>query len=396
MSATDRMTALELRSAIALAAMYFLRMLGLFMVLPVLGLYVDKLPGATPTLIGLAIGLYGLTQASLQIPFGTWSDRIGRKPVITLGLVIFTVGGLVAAAAHHILTIVIGRALQGAGAVSGATLALAADLTRPAQRTKSMAIIGISIGAAFSLAFICGPIIDAHYGLRGVFVVSALTGIGALCLLWLVVPHAPERLPVTVVRGDSKNPQLRSLYFGVLCLHLVLAASFVSIPGVLLHDLGLPKVEHYKVYIPALVISLILIGPLLGRSHRSGMVTGLFPAAIGCLAAAEGLLWLGPSDTWFVTTSLTIFFMGFNFLEASLPSLISRAAPTSGKGAALGTYSTGQFVGTFIGGVTGGTAATHFGAHGVFAVAGGLAVLWLLVAWRTAVPVVEQEDPISS
>ncbi len=376
------MTALELRTALALAAAFFLRMLGLFMVLPVLALYVDTLPGATPLLIGLALGLYGLSQAALQIPLGKWSDQIGRKPVITIGLLIFTVGGLVAAAAHHILAVVIGRTLQGAGAVSGATLALAADLTRPEQRTKTMAIIGISIGAAFSLGFVCGPIVDAHYGLRGVFLVSAATGLGALTLLWTVVPSAPARLAITVVPASAATQQLRSLYFGVLCLHLVLAASFVSIPVLLLHELALPKVAHYTVYVPALVISLLLIGPFLGRSHRTGMTAGMFPVAISCLALGEFLLWWGPANQIFITASLTVFFMGFNFLEALLPSLISRAAPASGKGAALGTYSTGQFVGTFIGGLTGGAAATLFGTRGVFAVAGSLALGWLILAWR--------------
>jgi MFS family permease len=378
------MTATELKTAVALAAAFFLRMMGLFMVLPVLALYAHTLPGATPLLVGLALGLYGFSQALLQIPFGRWSDLHGRKPVIAVGLGIFVAGGLIAAAAEHIVTIIIGRTLQGAGAVSGATLALAADLTRPEQRTKTMAIIGISIGAAFSLAFVLGPIVDAHFGLGGVFLAGALGGVGALLLVLMVVPSVISPQPANVTAARAAPGELRALYVGVLCLHLILAASFVSIPTVLLHDLALDKTSHYSVYLPALLISLICIGPLVSKSHRTTVTVGLFPAAIACLAVAEFLMWVLTPTKGVFTACLTLFFVGFNFLEASLPSLISRAAPSNGTGAALGAYSTGQFVGTFCGGLTGGLAATWFGTHGVFGVMGVIALLWLAFAWRTA------------
>ncbi len=378
------MTPSERRTAIALAAAFFLRMLGLFMVLPVLALYADHLPGATPLYVGLALGLYGFSQAALQIPFGRWSDRIGRKPVIAIGLLIFTAGGLVAACAEHIFTVILGRTLQGAGAVSGATLALAADLTRPVQRTKTMAIIGISIGAAFSLAFVLGPILDAHYGLRGVFLAGAGTGLGALVLIMFAVPKAPPMQAIVITSAAATSGELRALYFGVLCLHLVLSASFVSIPLILAQDLALPKAAHYTLYLPALLLSLLLIGPLLSRSHRGDLTSVAFPAAIACLVAAEGLLWLMPATRIGVTATLTLFFAGFNFLEASLPSMISRAAPVSNKGAALGTYATGQFVGTFLGGLGGGVAASLFGTHGVFAAAGLIALGWLLLSRHAA------------
>ncbi|MGH8596904.1 MAG: MFS transporter, partial [Gammaproteobacteria bacterium] len=218
MSTSSRMTARELSTAVALAAAFFLRVLGLFMVLPVLALYGNRLPGATPLLIGLAIGLYGCTQALLQIPFGHWSDRYGRKPVIAVGLAVFTIGGFVAASAEHIAAVILGRALQGAGAVSGATLALAADLTRPEQRIKTMAIIGISIGAAFPLAFVIGPIIDAHFGLHGVFLAGAAGGIGALLLIVFAVPRVvASATPIDTT--DTRSSELRSLYLGVLFLH---------------------------------------------------------------------------------------------------------------------------------------------------------------------------------
>lgn len=374
------MTPVERRTAVALAAALFLRMMGLFMVLPVLALYAEELPGATPLLVGLALGLYGFSQALLQIPFGRWSDRAGRKPVIAFGLAVFSLGGLVAASANHILLVIIGRTLQGAGAVSGATLALAADLTRPEQRTKTMAIIGISIGGAFSLAFILGPAIDAAYGLRGVFLTAAATGVGALLLVLFAVPAPPPPQAIVITRAADTSPYLRALYCGVLFLHLVLAASFVSIPLVLVQDLALPKSEHYTVYLPALLLSLVMIGPLLSRSHTSVVDARLFPVSIGCLALAEFLFWLLPASFGGVVATLTLFFAGFNFLEALLPSMISRAAPAGGKGLALGTYATGQFVGTFLGGLTGGAAASLFSTHGVFAVGGGLALCWLLLA----------------
>lgn len=378
------MTATERRTAVALAAAFFLRMLGLFMVLPVLALYADSLPGATPLYVGLALGLYGFSQAALQIPFGRWSDRRGRKPVIAIGLAIFALGGVVAAFAEHIFTVIIGRTLQGAGAVSGATLALAADLTRPEQRTKTMAIIGISIGAAFSLAFVIGPLIDAHYGLQGVFVAAASTGLGALLLILLAVPAAPPIQAIVVTPATAISSELRALYIGVLCLHLVLSASFVSIPVILAQDLALPKAAHYTVYVPALLLSIVIIGPLIGRSHRGNLTQLAFPCAIGCLVAAECLLWLTPATRGGMVAILTLFFTGFNFLEALLPSMISRAAPVSNKGAALGTYATGQFVGTFLGGLLGGAAATAFGSHGVFAAAGSIALCWLLASRHDA------------
>ena len=391
------MTPLELRTALALAAAFFLRMLGLFMVVPVLALYVDHLAGATTFLVGLALGLYGLTQALFQIPMGRWSDRIGRKPVITLGLTIFTLGGLVAASAAHILAVVAGRALQGAGAVSGATLALAADLTRPEHRTTTMAIIGVSIGVAFSLAFVIGPMIDAQFGLRGVFVGGALCGLGALGLILFAVPEAPTPRPrETGAISTAPAAELGTLYLGVLCLHLVLAASFVSIPVVLAHDLGLPKAQHYTIYIPVMLISMLCVGPLIGRSSRLSFAARLFPTAIGCIGIAELLLWCTPPNRYAVGAVLTLFFIGFNFLEASLPSRISRAAPASGTGGALGAYSTGQFVGTFIGGVSGGAVAQVFGTHGVFAAASALSLAWLLLTLRTPISDAAAENSLSA
>ncbi|HMM74835.1 MAG TPA: MFS transporter [Gammaproteobacteria bacterium] len=380
----DRMTRDEVRTALALSAVFFMRMMGLFMVLPVLALYVEHLQAATPLLIGCALGIYGLTQASLQIPFGKWSDRVGRRPVITVGLVVFALGGLVAAASTHIYAVILGRALQGAGAVSGATLALAADLTRPSQRTKTMAIIGVSIGAAFTTAFLVGPLLDAWFGLRGVFLAGAALGLAALLLLWIAVPTpAAAAAPVEARAAEGRHTtrELRHLQTSVFFLHLVLAASFVAIPVLLASDLGLPKDRHFELYIPVLAASVLLIWPLL-RSSREHMDRRLFAAAIACLGVGEALLWLLPARIYPMAFALTIFFTGFNYLEALLPSWISRAAPSAQKGSSLGAYATGQFLGTFVGGLAGGALAGYVGTHGVFAAAALVCAGWLVFSLR--------------
>ena len=384
------MTPTEWRTAFALAAVFFMRMLGLFMVVPVLGRYVRHFEAATPLLIGLALGIYGATQAVLQIPFGRWSDRIGRKPVISAGLVVFIAGSLLcalAASAASIWGVVIGRAVQGAGAVSGTTLALAADLTRATERTKTMAVIGICIGAAFSVAFVVGPLLDAHFGLAGVFLASAVLGVAALVLLWACVP-TPGVEDLDPVRATDTPEfagnqfELRRLQMGVLFLHMALTASFVSIPVVLSQELSLAANRDFEIYLPVLLLSLVAMGPALALARRPAWSGRVFAGAILCLGLGELLLWLVPARVWPVGAALTLFFTGFNFLEASLPSQISRAAPAARKGAALGAYSTGQFIGMFVGGVSGGWIASHLGTRGVFAAVALLCLCWWVLAVR--------------
>jgi MFS family permease len=369
----------ELRAGIALAAIFFLRMLGLFMLLPVLALYADRLVAATPLLIGLALGIYGLTQAAMQIPMGRWSDRRGRKPVIATGLLVFAGGGILAASSSHIAVVIVGRALQGAGAISGAILALAADVTRPQHRTKVMALIGISIGISFSAAFVLGPVIDGWIGLSGLFWVSAALGLAAQPLLWFAVPDpiAPAA-PVAARSGRALSPGLLSLYVGVFCLHGILAASFVSIPVLLRTGLGIAVAEHYATYLPVLGCSLLIVGPMIMLSHRAGLADTLYRCAVALVVFGELGLWLAPPNVLVIGACLTAFFVGFNYLEASLPSMVSRAAPAASRGSALGTYATAQFIGMFAGGVLGGAIADVAGYRLVFAGMAVVGAFWLL------------------
>ncbi len=383
-SASTAFTPQERHATFALAGVFFLRMLGLFMLVPVLALYANELAGATPFMVGLTLGIYGLTQACLQIPFGTLSDRIGRKPVIAMGLVIFTLGTAIAAFANHILLILIGRAVQGAGAVSGATLALAADLTRESQRTKVMAIIGVSVGIAFSVAFVLGPMIDGAVGLHGLFIASGVAGALALPVLFYLVPSPPEQMRRTapISWAAVSAPELRVLYFGVLALHLVLAASFVAIPIDLKEGLNLPTARHHTVYLPVLLVSIMLVVPLIRLSMRPGWLMRISRLAVALLCVAELMLWLSWHHRIGTYVSLTVFFTAFNFLESSLPSLISRVAPPAYKGTALGAYATFQFLGMFIGGTLGGLVASRLGFALVPCVCAGLCLVWLVAALR--------------
>lgn len=387
----DRLDRKELRTAAALASIFFLRMLGLFMLLPVLALYAERIDGATPLLIGAALGVYGLTQAALQIPMGRWSDRIGRKPVIAFGLLIFTAGGVVAALGGHIFAVLAGRALQGAGAISGAVLALASDLTRPQHRTAVMALIGVSIGIAFSAAFVLGPWLDSLFGLAGLFWVAAALGLAAMPILMFGVPTPPA--PTIALPGEQRRiswpppRDLLSLYIGVFCLHGILAASFISIPLMLQKGIGLDSGQHYSVYVPVLIVSLLCVTPMIMLAHRTGLGVQLYRIAIASVIVGELVLWLAPVQKMTIALGLTAFFIGFNFLEASLPSMVSRAAPEEGRGGALGTYSTAQFVGLFAGGLGGGALSGAFGYRFVFAISALVACGWLI--YSIAVPVRE-------
>lgn len=380
----DRMTPVELRSSLALALVFFLRMMGLFLILPVFVLYAENLHGATPTLIGIALGSYGLTQAVFQIPFGICSDRIDRKTVISIGLLIFITGSITAALAKSIYTVILGRALQGTGAIAAAIMALAADLTRDNQRSKAMALIGISIGISFSLSFVVGPVLNPFIGVPGLFFLSAGLAFLAIIILYTLVP-VPERhllLPEQQAQAGQLRSvlvvsQLQRLYISIFILHMLLMSSFVAVPLALRDAAGLDPAHHWEVYLPVLIISGLVMVPFLLLGERYNKINVFFGGAVILMALSQFGLYFGHNSLVQITGFLLIFFVSFNYLEATLPALITRYAPRSGKGTALGVYSTSQFIGTFCGGVSGGHLYERFGLSGVFLFGGILAVLWL-------------------
>lgn len=377
-----KMNRSEWRATGALSSIYALRMFGMFMVLPVLSLYAKHLSlGVSGLEIGLAVGIYGLLQAMLQVPLGAVSDRLGRKPVIAGGLLLFAAGSLLAAWAPDINWLIAGRALQGAGAISSAASALLADATRPQVRTQAMTILGAGMGASFLLALILGPPLSGVIGVPGIFALTGVLTLAALPVLWQGVPRVP-RLPAEpgALRRALADPQLLRLDAGIFLLHTMMTALFVAAPFVLRQTLGLPAERQWEVYLPVLVASIVPVFALIHRIEASGRVKPAFIGAILLLAlalAAAGLL-RDSADGFAVT--LFVFFLGFNYLEGTLPSLISRRAPAAGKGAALGVYSTCQFLGGFAGGVLGGTLLSNFGTADVFFAAAALALPWLLIA----------------
>lgn len=386
MQPKDKMTETELKGSLSLAGVLFLRMLGLFLILPVFSLYARNLPEATPMLVGLAFGIYGLTQASLQIPFGMLSDKVGRKPVIFAGLLIFIVGSLIASSADSIWTMMLGRAIQGAGAISAALMALAADLTRDQQRTKAMALIGISIGVAFSLAFVAGPVLDAMIGVSGIFLFSAALAVLAMVVLYLVVPdpqhssfHSDTEVSLAMLGSAIKNHNLVKLDIGIFMLHTVLMANFIVVPLALQDLAGLASSHHWQVYLPVLIVSVILMAPAIILGERFNKSAIFFKGAILMLMLSQIGYYFWHDSIMALTVVLLVFFTGFNYLEASLPSLISRLATNNTKGTALGVYASSQFMGTFTGGLIGGIIHEHYGLPAVFIFGSIMALVWFMV-----------------
>jgi predicted MFS family arabinose efflux permease len=380
------MTALEKRSVSGLSSIFALRMLGLFMILPVFSLAADQYSGATPLLIGLAIGAYGLTQALLQIPFGMLSDRIGRKRVITIGLLLFAVGSVVAALADSIYMVIVGRLLQGSGAIAAAIMALTADLTRDEHRTKAMASIGISIGLSFSIALASGAALEHWIGLSGIFWATAALSLVGIAVLHLWVP-TPTRIsshkdlqPVpqqfmTIFR----KPDIMRMVISIMLLHGLLTISFYALPIALFEQAGLAKDQQALAYLPILILAFIAMVPLIIIAEKGRKMKPVFIGAIITLGIAElGWSQLGASLPAMLFC-LWLFFTAFNLLEASLPSLMSKLSPLANKGTAMGMYSSAQFFGAFIGGTSGGFIYTHFGLNGVFIAGALITVLWLFI-----------------
>ena len=382
----------EFRAALSLAGIFALRMFGLFMIYPVFAVYARSLPDATPSRVGLALGIYGLAQALLQMPLGLLSDRMGRKHVIAAGLVVFALGSVVAGLAHSVAGIALGRFLQGTGAVGSAVLALAADLSREQQRTKVMAVIGVTIGLAFGLALVTGPMLDAWFGVPGMFGLTAgLAGI-AILLLYSAVP-APETSPVhaeteavpALLSRVLKDPRLLRLDFGILAQHAILTATFLGVP-LTLQAAGVAAAQTWKLYLPVLVVSVLVMGPMIMLAERRGQIRPVTLASVAAMGLAQLGLMTQAGGFWLPAVALTLFFAAFNFLEAALPALISRLAPGQARGTAMGVYSSAQFLGIFLGGVLGGWCQGHFGFAGGFAFSLGVASLWLLVAWPERLP----------
>lgn len=415
MSLNNKMTATESRAVLSLSSMMGLRMIGLFMVMPVFSLYAQQLQGSTPTRIGLALGIYGLAQALFQIPFGMLSDRIGRKPIILIGLLIFVCGSIIAGCAHSIYLMIIGRTLQGIGAVGSTILALMADLTRENQRTKAMAIAGITIGFSFSLAMLLGPLLTKWMPVNDLFFVAAFFGLIGILILYTSVPS-----PTTAHwRRDTQpelkafinlllTPELAKLNFGIFVLHAIFTASFIVIPINLLQKIGLEANQQWKIYLPSLLLAFVLTLFSVGLAEKYKQIKPFFLGGITALALSECLLWVASDQIALTAASICLFFIGFSLLEAFLPSLISRTAPIERKGSALGIYSCSQFFGIFIGGALGGWIYGQFSFSGVYLFCITLAFFWLIIALSMQPPrilenkirenpdFIRQEEPLQS
>ncbi|WP_327439009.1 MFS transporter [Pseudomonas donghuensis] len=384
---SERMSGSETRAAGGLALVFAFRMLGMFMVLPVLATYGMDLAGATPALIGLAIGAYGLTQAFLQIPFGVISDRIGRRPVIYLGLVIFALGSVLAAQADSIWGVIAGRILQGAGAISAAVMALLSDLTREQHRTKAMAMIGMSIGLSFAVAMVVGPLVTRAFGLSGLFLATAAMAVVGIAIIAFVVPpshgalqHRESGVAKQALMPTLRHPDLLRLDVGIFVLHAILMASFVALPLAFVERGGLPKEEHWWVYLTALLISFFAMIPFIIYGEKKRKMKRVLLGAVSVLMLTELFFWLSADNLRELVIGTVIFFTAFNLLEASLPSLVSKVSPAGGKGTAMGVYSTSQFLGAALGGILGGWLFQHGGLSTVFLGCAALCALWWVVA----------------
>ena len=387
------MTATERRASIGLASIYGLRMLGLFIILPIFAIYAQHLPGGeSHLLIGIALGAYGLTQAILQIPAGWLSDRYGRKPVIYISLILFAVGSFIAADASNIYWIIVGRVVQGAGALNAAVMALTADLTREEVRTKAMAMIGITIGITFSLSMVLSPLLNSLIGVPGIFALTGVLALLAMCVVKFVIPDPA----ITRFHSDTeaswghfaevfRNTDLLRLNFGIFTLHAILLSVFMQVPFVLEKD-GLELSHHWYIYLPVMLIAFVLMVPPIIIAEKKAKMKKVFMLAIFLAMCAQVLLMFGQNSLWSVAAALLVFFTAFNVLEATLPSMVSKIAPLASKGTAMGVYSSVQFLGAFVGAVAGGALMQYVGGDAVFVFAIALLLVWLIVAFGMQPP----------
>ncbi|MDP3837345.1 MAG: MFS transporter [Methylococcales bacterium] len=380
------MSTSEKKATWSLASVYALRMLGLFMILPVLPLFAEQLEGSTPALIGLAMGIYGLPQVLLQIPFGLLSDKFGRKKIILIGLSLFFIGSVIAALSSTIYGVLIGRAFQGAGAVSAVVMALVADLTQEVHRTKAMAMIGASIGASFGIGMVAGPIISGFGGVQMVFAATAVLTLLAMLSVLYVVPnpqksklHRDAEFVPEQAMSALKNPDLLRLDYGIFVQHLLLMAIFVVVPS-LMRQAGLQAGQEWQVYLPVFATSMAVMIPFIILAEKKRKMKAVFLGAVAVLALSTlGLSFLH-DELISIIGFLWVFFCGFNLLEATLPSLISKTAPADLKGTAMGAYSSSQFMGLFLGGALGGWFNGRYGVTAVFLFCAVMAFSWFLVS----------------
>ncbi len=377
----------EKRATASLASIFAVRMLGLFMVLPILSIYAHTLRGTTELLIGLALGSYGLTQACLQLPFGMLSDKLGRKPIITIGLSLFIIGSIVCALADSIIGLLIGRALQGTGAIGSTIIALIADLTREENRTKAMAFVGATIGLSFTVAMVLGPIMSGLIGVHGIFWLTAILAAIGIVILFTVVPkpthsifHREAQPLPSLLKHTFCQPDLLRLNIGIFCLHAMLTALFVVIPMLLSNTLNIDMTQQWHIYLPVLVCAFVSALPLIIIAEKKRQMKNIFLCAIVVLGISQIGLWAWHTHYLSISISLYSFFTAFTLLEASLPSLVSKLAPTASKGTAMGIYSSAQFLGIFAGGSLGGILYGYHHSHSVLLMTTLLAMIWLVIA----------------
>jgi len=387
---SERMNPLELRASIGLASIYGLRMLGMFLILPVFAVYAEHLPGGkSHTLIGIALGMYGLTQAILQLPFGMASDHFGRKRVIYFGLLLFALGSFIAASAHDIYMVIFGRAIQGAGAISAAVTALLADLTREEHRTKAMAVIGMTIGLTFALSLVLGPALYHLIDIPGIFAMTGVLALLAIVVVKTAVPdprhshfHSDAEAAPAKLRDVLRNRELLRLNFGIFALHAVQMSMFVVLPFALKQTGGIDANHHWQVYLPVMVISFLFMVPPIIYGEKKARLKEVFIASVALMLAAQLAFITAIQYFWGIFIALSVYFVAFNILEASLPSIISKIAPAGSKGTAIGVYNTFQSLGFFVGGAMGGLLSSYFGASAVFMFGAGLIGVWLILTFR--------------
>ena len=394
MQISDKMTPTELRSTISLASIYGLRMLGMFLILPIFSVYAETLKGGSNhTLIGLALGAYGLTQVLLQLPFGIASDKYGRKKVIYIGFVLFIIGSVVAALATDIYMVIIGRAIQGAGAVSAVVTALVADLTREEHRTKAMAMIGGTIGITFALSLVAGPLLNQWIGVSGIFWMTAVLSALAILVIKYYVPdpvlsqfHSDAQAAPEKMKSVLRDRQLLRLNFGTFSLHAAQMAMFIVVPFALTETSGMNVNSHWQVYLPVLIASFVLMLPPIIIGEKRAKLKTVFIGAVALMLVAQILFASTIHQFWGVVISLLVYFTAFNILEASLPSLISKMAPAASKGTAMGVHSTAQSFGIFLGAIVGGYLSHRFGYSAVFIFCAVLMCIWLVLTFGMITP----------